>query len=111
VIEALVPQFTREQSFPTREARQGQNSVLTGEEAGDPLRSIETDNVVGLRDRALIGVIIFTFARISAANVADIFHQLRRLWVRLHEKGGKLHEMPCDASASTGRLVSGPRRR
>src|SRR5262249_60844717 len=42
--------------------------------------------VVGLRDRALIGVMVFTFARISAAcgmNVADIFPQQRRLWVRL----------------------------
>jgi site-specific recombinase XerC len=51
-----------------------------------------TDNVVGLRDRALIGVMVFRFARVSAAcglNVADIFHQQRRLWVRLHEKGGK----------------------
>jgi hypothetical protein len=41
---------------------------------------------------------VFTFARVSAAcglNVADIFHQQRRLWVRLHEKGGKFHEMPC----------------
>jgi hypothetical protein len=40
---------------------------------------------------------VFTFARISAAcrNVADIFHQQRRLWVRLHEEGGKFHEMPC----------------
>ena len=28
-------------------------------------------------------------------NVADIFQQQRRLWVRLHEKGGKFHEMPC----------------
>ena len=51
-----------------------------------------------MRDRALIGVMVFTFARVSAAcglNVADIFHQQRRLWVRLHEKGGKFHEMPC----------------
>src|SRR5262249_33798599 len=43
-------------------------------------------------------VMVFTFARISAAcglNVADIFHQQRRMWVRLHEKGGKFHEMPC----------------
>jgi integrase len=54
--------------------------------------------VVGLRYRALIGVMVFTFARVSAAcgmNVADIFHQQRRLWVRLHKKGGKFHEMPC----------------
>jgi integrase/recombinase XerD len=41
---------------------------------------------------------VFTFARVSAAcslNVGDIFHQQRRLWVRVHEKGGKFHEMPC----------------
>src|SRR5262249_12139465 len=73
----------------------GKTPVLTAEEAGELLRSIETDTVVGLRDRALIGVMVFTFARVSAAcglNLADIFHQQRR---RLHEKGGKFHEMPC----------------
>jgi len=40
----------------------------------------------------------FTFARVSAAcglDVGDVFHQQRRVWVRLHEKGGKYHEMPC----------------
>src|SRR5262245_1286822 len=44
--------------------------------------------IVGLPDRALIGVMMFTFARVSAAcgmNVADLFHQQRQLWVRLHE--------------------------
>jgi integrase/recombinase XerC len=41
---------------------------------------------------------VFSFARIGAAvqmTVADVFVQNRRLWVRLHEKGGKQHEMPC----------------
>jgi site-specific recombinase XerD len=83
---------------PRQKLGKGKTPILTAEEAGDLLRSIETDNVVGLRDRALIGVMVFTFARISAAcglNVGDIFHQQRRLWVRLHEKGGKFHEMPC----------------
>ena len=35
---------------------------------------------------------------VSAAcslNVADIFDQQRRFWVRLHEKGGRFCEMPC----------------
>jgi hypothetical protein len=62
---------------------------------GDLLRSKGRADVVGLRDRALTGVMVFTFARISAAcdlNVGDIFHQQRRLWVRLHEKGSKLHD-------------------
>lgn len=62
---------------------------------GDLLRSKGRADVVGLRDRALTGVMVFTFARISAAcdlNVGDIFHQQRWLWVRLHEKGSKLHD-------------------
>ena len=28
-------------------------------------------------------------------KIEDVFTQNRRLWVRLHEKGGKQHEMPC----------------
>ena len=54
-------------------------------------------NVVGLRDRALIALLIYSFARISAAlhmNVEDYYPQGKRWWVRLHEKGGKQHEMP-----------------
>jgi integrase len=53
--------------------------------------------VVGLRDRALIGVMVYTFARISAVvamRVEDYFANGKRWWVRLHEKGGKRHEMP-----------------
>jgi site-specific recombinase XerC len=83
---------------PRQKLGKGKTPVLTAEDAGELLRSIEGDTVTGLRDRALIGVMVFTFARISAAcglNVADVFHQQRRLWVRLHEKGGKFHEMPC----------------
>ena len=48
--------------------------------------------------RALIGIMIYTFARIGAVlqmNVGDYFTQGRRGWVRLHEKGGKEHEVPC----------------
>lgn len=48
--------------------------------------------------RALIGLMSFTFARIGAAvqmRVEDVYVQGRRTWVRLHEKGGKVHELPC----------------
>ena len=54
--------------------------------------------LIGLRDRALIGVMVYTFARINAVlemKVSDYFVQGRRGWVRLHEKGGKEHEVPC----------------
>jgi integrase len=52
----------------------------------------------GLRDRALIALMVFLFARIGAAlamRVDDVYVQNRRLWVRPREKGGKRHEMPC----------------
>jgi integrase len=41
---------------------------------------------------------VYSFARIGAAltmKVEDAYVQNRRLWVCLHEKGGKRHEMPC----------------
>ena len=63
------------------------------------LESIDTTTVVGLRDRALIALMTYTFARVGAAaekmRVEDVYVQGRRTWVRLHEKGGKRHEMPC----------------
>jgi site-specific recombinase XerC len=51
-----------------------------------------------LRDRALIALMVYSFARVGAAlgmKVEDVFTQNRRLWVRLREKGGKAHAMPC----------------
>jgi len=51
-----------------------------------------------LRHRALIGLMVYSFARIGAAlgmAVEDVYRQNRRLWVRLSEKGGKRHAMPC----------------
>ncbi len=41
---------------------------------------------------------VYTFARVNAAlsmRVEDYYVQGRRGWVRLHEKGGKLHTLPC----------------
>src|SRR5437762_7158214 len=48
-------------------------------------------------DRALISVMTFAFARIGAVvamRVEDYYPKGKRWWVRLHEKGGKRHEMP-----------------
>jgi site-specific recombinase XerD len=82
---------------PKYSTRRGKTPVLSAEEARQLLDSIDTSNVVGLRDRALIGLMVYTFARVGAAmtmNVEDWYFQTRRWWVRLHEKGGKRHEMP-----------------
>ena len=83
---------------PSHVVRQGKTSVLEPAEARALLDSIDVTTPVGLRDRALIALMVFSFARIGAAlamKVEDVFVQNRRLWVRLREKGGKAHAMPC----------------
>ncbi len=82
---------------PKYSTKREKTPVLSAEEARQLLDSIDTSNVVGLRDRALIGLMVYTFARVGAAtsmDVEDWYFQSRRWWVRLHEKGGKRHEMP-----------------
>lgn len=83
---------------PKYSQKKGKTPVLDRDEARALLASIDTSSLTGLRDRALIGVMVYTFARVGAAlnmNVGDYFSQGRRGWVRLHEKGGKEQEAPC----------------
>jgi integrase/recombinase XerD len=82
---------------PTHVVKRGKTPVLTPSEARTLLDSIDTSTAVGLRNRALISMMVFTFARIGAVvamHVEDYYPQGKRWWVRLHEKGGKRHEMP-----------------
>ena len=99
---------------PKYVVRKGKTSVLTAEEARELFDSIPVmrntggrrkgeaqspkSSLVGLRDRALIAMMVYSFARINVVlemQVRDYFVQGRRGWVRLHEKGGKEHEVPC----------------
>jgi integrase/recombinase XerD len=96
---------------PKHVVKTGKTTVLDAEQARKLLDSIritrivtlldgttkEVPWVVGLRDRALISVMTFAFARIGAVvamRVEDYYPKGKRWWVRLHEKGGKRHEMP-----------------
>jgi site-specific recombinase XerD len=96
---------------PSHVVKSGKTTVLDADQARLLLDSIpltrttrkrhgmieERPCLVGLRDRALISVMTFTFARIGAAvamDVEDYYPKGKRWWVRLHEKGGKRHEMP-----------------
>src|SRR3984957_2632089 len=82
---------------PKHVVKTGKTTVLTGEQARELLDSIDVSTLVGLRDRALISVMTFAFARIGAVvamRVEDYYPKGKRWWVRLHEKGGKQHEMP-----------------
>jgi site-specific recombinase XerD len=82
---------------PKHVVKRGKTPVLNEEQARQVLESLDTSTVVGLRDRALIGVMTYTFARIGAVvgmRVEDYYPNGKRWWLRLHEKGGKRHEMP-----------------
>ncbi len=83
---------------PRHVVKKGKTPVLNNDEARAILNTIDTGSLIGLRDRALIGIMVYTFARINAVlemKVADYFVRGRRGWVRLHEKGGKEHDVPC----------------
>lgn len=83
---------------PSHSVKRGKTPVLDPQEARQLLDAIDVSTPIGLRDRALIGLMVYSFARVGAAlsmKVQDVYVQNRRLWVRLHEKGGKRHEMPC----------------
>ena len=82
--------------------RKGKTPVLSAEEARILLESIDVTTVVGLRDHPLIGTMLYSFARVSAVvgmTVQDYYPQGKRSWIRLHEKGGKFHEVPCHHKA------------
>ena len=82
---------------PKHAQKKGKTLVLTVDEARALIDAIDTASLPGLRDRPLIGLMIYAFARVGAAvsmRVEDFYVQGRRGWVRLHEKGGKEHEMP-----------------
>ena len=83
---------------PSHVRKRGKTPVLNPAEARALLDSIDVTTPIGLRDRALIGLMVYSFARVGAAltmRVEDVFIENRRLWVRLREKGGKAHAMPC----------------
>lgn len=82
---------------PRYSVRKGKTPVLDAASTRQLLDAIPVDTAIGCRDRALVGLMVYTFARVGAAlrmRVGDYFYQGHRAWVRLHEKGGKEHEMP-----------------
>src|SRR5215470_13814987 len=86
---------------PKYVVKRGKTPVLSADQARELLNSIDVSELIGLRDRALLALMGYTFARVSAVvtlRVEDYFQQGRRSWVRLHEKGGKRHEVPCHHS-------------
>ena len=103
---------------PKHVVKRGKTPVLVADDARTLLNSIpvtrkvkqpdgseaQVPDLVGLRDRALIAVMTFALARIGAVvgmRVEDYYPVGKRWWVRLHEKGGKRHEMPTHHNLET----------
>ena len=82
---------------PKYSVRRGKTPVLTAPETRELLDAIDITTVIGLRDRALIATMVYSFARVGAVTamrVCDYRQKGKRWWLRLHEKGGKYHEVP-----------------
>ena len=87
---------------PTHVVRTGKTPVLQPEEARGLLASTDSADLAGRRDRALLAVMVYSFARVSAVvrmDVEDYYQQGKRWWLRLHEKGGKHHALPVHHTA------------
>lgn len=87
---------------PKHVVKKGKTLVLSAEQARELLDSIKGESVMALRDRALIAVMIYSFARVSAVvgmDVEDYWQNGKRWWLRLREKNGKHHEVPAHHSA------------
>src|SRR5438105_8492832 len=76
---------------------QGKTPAFVEGEVQRLLNAVETSTHTGLRDRALLGVLACTFARIGAVvnlKVEDYYPSGKRFLLRFKEKGGKEKELP-----------------
>ena len=87
---------------PKHVVKTGKTPVLSAKETRALLDGIDVSTLVGLRDRAFLGVLVYSFARVSAAvslRVADYYTQGPRSFFRLHEKGGRYNVVPAHHTA------------
>ena len=77
---------------PKLKVTKGKTPTLTDEEFLNLIDSIPNDTLIGLRDRAFITLLAYTWPRVSAAiglKVRDYYPKGKRWYVQLGEKGGK----------------------
>src|SRR4051812_20601339 len=76
---------------------EGKTPEIGGDQARTLLESIDASNPVGLRDRAVLAVLIYTAARVGAVAklaVKNLVHDGSQYTLRFSEKGGKSREIP-----------------
>jgi site-specific recombinase XerD len=76
---------------------EGRTPEMLVEQARRLLQSLDLSHVVGLRDRAVIGILIYTAARVGAVaqlRRSDFYEHGEQFCLRFTEKGGKVREIP-----------------
>jgi len=76
---------------------EGATPEISVEQARKLLRSLDLGHVVGLRDRAVLGVLAYTGARVGAVarlRLGDLRNFGEQRALRFREKGGKVREIP-----------------
>ena len=88
---------------PRYSAERGKTPIMAGEEMRILFESIGSQSSKDLRDRALLSVMIYGFARVGAVvkmKMEDYYEAEQRQWFRFYEKNGKRHEVPVHREAA-----------
>ena len=76
---------------------EGRTAEVSVDQARQLLASIDTDHVFGLRDRAVLGTLVYTGARVGALcrlRIQDLRNHGNHRALQFAEKGGKVREIP-----------------
>ena len=87
---------------PRLERESAHTPVFEQNEIKAFLEAIKLDSLIDKRDKALCTVLLYSWARVSAIvalRVEDYYERKGERWLRLHEKRGKIHEVPVHSKA------------
>lgn len=76
---------------------EGKTPEITVKQARTLLKSLDTTDIVGLRDKCIIAILIYTAARVGAVaklKCKDFYDTGEQHCLRFHDKGGKSREIP-----------------
>jgi len=88
---------------PKHEVTEGKTPILDAEEVRLLFSQFDPARLSDLRDRAVLGVMVYSFARVSALaklRVRDYYRQGSRAWFVLDEKGGRQNRVPAHHQAA-----------
>src|SRR5258708_18008460 len=76
---------------------EGKTPEITVKDVRTLLASLDTSTVVGLRDRAIVAILVYTAARagaVASLRRGSFYHASDQWMLHFEEKGGKSREIP-----------------